>query len=239
MKSVIICITNYQSGDTIALTIESIRKFTEYPHSILIYDDKTDPALYDDLTYLRDAQARGWLTLIEGQERSGHGVCLARLLEACKSDLAMILDCDIQIKANGWLEEMVSAQEHARAAMVVDQESFPDNPISIVSPFFMIDMAQYPFIKVPEKMWDYTKRPDFIDWDVTPNAMYPTGYHVLKHCLDQGRPVIPIPDAVRKKFFHHTHISVLSLPQSGPEWEIRCGRYAVIQNELRRLRAGR
>ena len=237
MKTVAILITNYQSGDTIALCIESIRKFTSYPHDVMVYDDMTDPALYPDLTYLREAQAKGWISLTEGTSRAGHGRSLARLLESCHSDLAMILDCDIQIKAPGWLDEMVAAQEKPGAAMVVDQESFPDNPISIVSPFFMMDMAQYPFIKVSGSEWDYTKRPDFISWDETPNAMYPTGYHVLKNCLDQGRPVVPIPVSVHAKFFHHTHISVLSLPMSGPAYEIRQKRYAIIQTDLRKLRA--
>jgi GT2 family glycosyltransferase len=237
MTSVSICITNYQSGDTIALCIESIRKFTSYPHEITVYDDATNPALYDDLTYLREIRDRGWIRLIEGNANLGHGPALATLIDSCPSDLAMILDCDIQITDFGWLDEMVATQGKVNAAMVVDLESFPDNPLSIVSPFFMLDMRQYPHVKVSGEDWHYTRRPDFISMDKTPNALYPTGYHVLKNCLDQGRPVVPIPASVHRKFFHHTHISVLSVPMSGPAYAIRQKRYAVIQAELRRLRA--
>ena len=49
MKSVTICITNFQSGvDTIALCIESVRKFTAYPYEIAVIDDGSDPTLYGE-----------------------------------------------------------------------------------------------------------------------------------------------------------------------------------------------
>lgn len=235
-KSVTICVTNFQSGDTISLCIESIRKFTAYPHEIAVYDDATDPAYYDDLTYLRDVRDKGWIRLIEGRQRLNHGPALGRLLDSCQTDLAMVMDCDIQIKGPGWLEPIVAAQEASGAALIVDLESFPDNPATLKSWFFMLDLHQYPHVKAE---WHYTTRPDFVSWETTPNALYPTGYRIWENCIKQGRPVIPIPVAVHEKFRHHEHISVLSFPMEGKDYMVRQRRYAVIQGELRKLRAHR
>jgi GT2 family glycosyltransferase len=234
MQSVTICITSFQSGDTVALCIESIRKFTAYPHEIAVIDDATDPALYDDLTYLRDIRDKGWIRLVENEQRLNHGPSLSRLLDTVTTDLAMIMDCDIQIKKSGWLESMVAAQESVNAAMVTDTEAFPDNPVTLQSWFFMLDMHQYPHVKAD---WDYSTRPDFISFEKTPNALYPTGYKIWKNCLNQGRPIVPLPAHARSSYHHYTHVSVLSFPQVGPEWEVRQRRYAVIQAELRKLRA--
>jgi hypothetical protein len=158
------------------------------------------------------------------------------MLETVTDDLAMIIDNDVQIFGHGWLEEMVEVQEKNDAALVVDLQGFSDNPVTLNSWFFMLDMHQYPFIKAE---WHYTKRPDFIDWDKTPNALYPTGYRVWEKAHEQGRAVIPIPDSVRAKWRHYEHIAMLSMPQHGPEWDIRQKRYAKILAELKNLRAGR
>src|SRR5512139_1556345 len=120
MPTASILITNFNGGDTVALCIESIRKFTAYPHTIHVYDDGTwetpRPEFgmthgYDDLKYLREARDKGWIRLTEGGERKMHGACLAQLLDSCTADLAMILDNDIQVTSAGWLDEMVAAQE--------------------------------------------------------------------------------------------------------------------------------
>jgi glycosyltransferase involved in cell wall biosynthesis len=235
-KSVSICITNYQSGDTVALAIESIRKFMDYPHEIAVYDDASDTRCYDDIKYLRECRDKGWIRLVEGDKRVNHGPALARLLATCDTDLAMILDCDIQIIGSGWLEPIVKVQEKTGAAMVVDLESFPDNPSVLKSWFFMLDLKQYPFVKAG---WDYSIRPDFVSWSTTPNALYPTGYLVWKNCHDQHRPVVPLPAGTHEKFRHHTHMSVLSYPMEGENYEIRQKRYLIIQDELRKLRSGK
>lgn len=232
-KSVSICITNYQSGDAVALCIESIRKYTAYPHEIVVYDDASDLHYYNDIDYLRAVKDKGWIRLIEGRERLNHGPALACMLETCETDLAMIMDCDIQITGPCWLESIVAAQEASGAALVVDLERFPDNPVALQSWFFMLDLHQYPNIKAD---WHYTTRPDFISWQETPNALYPTGYLVWANCDKQGRSVVPIPADVHQKFKHYAHISVLSFPQTGINWEARKKRYAVIQSELRKLR---
>lgn len=241
-KTVSICITNFQSGDTIALAIESIRKFTDYPHEIIVIDDATDPTLYDDLAYLRSVRDKGWIRLIENESRQNHGPSLSRMLDTVQSDLAMIMDCDIQILAPGWLELMVAEQEKTGAAMVANLEEFPDDNIHLQSWFFMVDMAQYPFIK---DYWGYTQRTD------GKPGMRGTGYLIQERVAEQGRLITPLPAelggrppgfnssvafGVPGRWRHACHISVLSAPQAGPEWDVRQRKYAVIQAELKKLR---
>lgn len=229
-KSVEILITNFNGGDTVALCIESIRKFTAYPHEIIVYEDGSFPEYQDEVRYLRECRDKGWIRLIESPKRMMHGYGVATLLAETKADLAMIIDNDIQIKSAGWLEAMVEAQERSGAAMVADQESFPDDNVAISSWFFMLDMAQYPNVA---DVWDYTCKvegqPDL--------GFRPTGWRIWKKIQDQRRRIEPLPAAVKQKFFHHTHIGVLSYPMSGPNWDVRVQRYAFIQSELRRLRA--
>lgn len=225
MKSIDILITNHNSGDTIALCIESIRKYTDYPHNIIVHDDATDPKEYDDLTYLRKAHEKSWIRLIEGNPRIMHGKSIARLLDETKTDLGMVMDCDIQIKGSGWLENMIKTQESTGACLVGDMESFIDGNVAFSSWFFMLDMKQYPHVKAE---WCYTPRED--------GGLRPTGWQIWKKIIDQGRVIAPLPANVKEKFYHHTHISVLSLPKEGPNYEIWRNRYSVIQAELQRLR---
>ena len=228
-KTVSILITNHNAADTIALCVESIRRYTQYPHSIIVYDDATDPEQYDDLVYLREAHEKGWIRLIEGNPRIMHGKAVARLLDEAKADLAMVMDCDIQVKGTGWLEDMVKAQESTDACLVADMESFADGDdlqCAFSSWFFMLDLKQYPHVKAE---WCYTPRED--------GGIRPTGWQIWKKIHDQGRVITPLPKSVKERFYHHTHISVLSLPKEGPNYEIWKQRYSVIQSELRELRA--
>jgi glycosyltransferase involved in cell wall biosynthesis len=245
MKSVTICITSFQSGDAVALCIESVRKFTAYPHEIAVIDDASDPVLYaGDLDYLRSCRDKGWIRLIENETRRNHGPSLSRLLDTVTTDLAMVIDCDVQILSGGWLEAMVAEQERTGAAMVANLEAFPDDNTAMQSWFFMLDMAQYPHVKDD---WDYTYRTDGKD------GMRATGYKVMEHIWAQGRIIAPLPaelggrpPAMDKgasfghagRWRHYCHVSVLSAPQSGPNWDVRRARYAVIQSELAKLRAG-
>lgn len=235
MKSVTVCITNYQSGEAVQLAIESVRRYTSRPFSISVYDDASDPVHYgDELTYLRDARDKGWIRLIEGAKRIGHNGALPALLDSVTDDLAMVIDCDIQITGPGWLDEMIECQESKSAAIIVDLESFPDNPAVIDSWFFMLDMKQYPEF---EATWEYTQRPDFVSWEQTPDALYATGFRVWERAVTQGRVIVPVPVSVRHKFRHFGHVSVLSWPPDCPEFAVRTGRMAVIGAELAKLRA--
>jgi len=228
MKSVDILITNHNSGDTIALCIESIRKFTDYPHGIIVYDDATDPAQYDDLTYLREAQRKGWIRLIEGERRIMHGKSIAALLGETKADFAMILDCDIEINRPWWLGEMIRLQEETGACLIADIENLANGNVNISSWFFMLDMAQYPAIA---DEWCYTPMEGGGPADIRP-----TGYRIWQNIVSQNRSIVLIPAVVKKCFYHHVHMSVLSLPKEGPNYAIWLKRYAIIQAQLSRLR---
>lgn len=240
MKSVEILLTNFNGGETIALCIESIRKFTAYPHTIHVYDDGTwetprpEEGMtegYKDLEYLRSIRDKGWIRLTEGGKRKMHGACVNELMDACTADLAMLIDNDVQIVAPGWLEEMVAHQEKTNSALITRTEYFPqDDNTCIQSWWVMVDMHQYPLIRDD---WDYRKRDD------GQGDFRATGYFIWKNTLDKGLVWTPTPPSVERKWRHYEHIAVLSAPQKGPEWEVRRKRYAIIQSELRRLRSGR
>ena len=238
MKSVEILLTNFNGGDTIALCIESIRKFTAYPHTIHVYDDGTwetprpDQGMtvgYDDLKYLRAARDKGWIKLTEGGTRKMHGSCVNELMDACTADLAMLMDNDVQILAPGWLEEMAEYQAKHDAALITNIEHFPqDDNDCINSWFVMVDMSKYPLIRDD---WEYRKRED------GKGDYRATGYFIYKNVLDKGLFWKPTPPTVERKWRHYCHIAVLSAPQAGGNWAVRQQRYALIQAELRRLRA--
>jgi len=228
MKSVSILITNHNAGDTVALCIESIRKYTEYPHTIIVHDDATNSKEYDDLTYLRAVRDKGWIRLIESNPRIMHGESITKLLASATSDLAVILDCDIQITGSRWLRDMVEAQVATGACIVADMKSLADDDdleVEFPSWFSMMDLKQYPHV---EAEWSYLPKGD--------GGYRMTGWQIWKKAHDQNRTVTPLPESVRERFCHHTHISVLSLPKEGPNYAIWLSRYAVIQAELSRLR---
>lgn len=106
-KSCSVLISNRNSHEAIQLCVESVKHYTKYPdYQIIVYDDCSDNGA--DLPYLREKQKQGWLKLIENKEHRGHGGALNILVnEICKTDLAMIMDCDIQVLRSGWLTDMV------------------------------------------------------------------------------------------------------------------------------------
>lgn len=244
MKSVTICITNFQSGDAVALCIESIRKYTAYPHEIAVVDDNSDIDLYgEEMDYLRECESKGWIRLMENGRRLQHGPSLGGLLETVTTDLAMIIDCDVQILAPNWLEEMVEEHDRTEAAFIANLEDFSDDNTTLQSWFFMIDMKQYPFIK---DEWGYTARED------GKPGMRGTGYRLQRNIEQQGRRIVPLPASLGGRprsldvgasfghpgrWHHACHISVLSFPQEGKNWEARQARYAKIQADLARLRS--
>jgi glycosyltransferase involved in cell wall biosynthesis len=118
-------ISNYNSFEAIQLCIESIRAKTDYPnYQIIVHDDESSNNV--DIKYLEEAEAKGWIQLIRGNNRKRwgndfesfsplghpapywHGCALNVLInESCHTDLAMLLDCDIFIKESDWLSRMV------------------------------------------------------------------------------------------------------------------------------------
>ena len=121
MKSVSICIPNYNSFEAVQLCIESIRKHTAYPHNIIVYNDRCINGV--DSEYLRGCLEKGWIDeLYEGDVQQTHGGSLNILInEKCKTDYAAIIDCDIVIRADGWLEDLIAeAEKDPEIIAVVD-----------------------------------------------------------------------------------------------------------------------
>ncbi len=103
-----ILVTNRNSREAIQLCVESVRAYTPVgTYNLIVYDDCSDNGM--DLPYLRAAQDKGWLRLIEGQVRALHGGALNVLLhEISTADYAVLLDCDIEIKRGGWLAALLA-----------------------------------------------------------------------------------------------------------------------------------
>jgi len=108
MNPVSILISNRDSYEAIQLTVESVRKYTDYPHKIIVFDDRSINKI--DIEYLEDAQRKGQLDLYrnEGPHPITHGGSLNRLVnEICDTDYAVIMDCDVMIKQKGWLNDFM------------------------------------------------------------------------------------------------------------------------------------
>jgi glycosyltransferase involved in cell wall biosynthesis len=121
MKTVSILIPNYNSFEAIQLCIESIRKHTHYPYKIIVYNDKCINGV--DSVYLKDCLEKGWIhELYASNVQQTHGGSLNILInEKCKADYAAIIDCDIWIKQDGWLEGLINeAEKDPMTLAVVD-----------------------------------------------------------------------------------------------------------------------
>jgi|GEM_PF-1566354 len=121
MKTASILIPNYNSFEAIQLCIESIRKHTQYPYKIIVYNDRCINSV--DAIYLKDCLEKGWIhELYSGDVQQTHGGSLNILInEKCKTDYAAIIDCDIWIKEDGWLEDLINeAEKNPMTLAVVD-----------------------------------------------------------------------------------------------------------------------
>lgn len=122
MKTVTIAIPNYNSFEAIQLCIESIRRHTNYPdYRIIVYNDRCINKI--DAEYLYDCLKKGWIQeLYEGDVQQTHGGSLNILInEKCQTDYAAIIDCDIVIRQDGWLEDLINeAEKHPKILAVVD-----------------------------------------------------------------------------------------------------------------------
>ena len=124
MKKVAILISNLNSYEAIQLCIESVRKYTMHPYQMIVYDSGSYNKC--DLEYLRKTRRDGWIELIESQENKTHGDALNFLLnERCKDDFdyAAVLDDDIFIKEEGWLEDMLGEVEKEGVLAAADYGS--------------------------------------------------------------------------------------------------------------------
>jgi hypothetical protein len=269
MKSCSILISNFNSFESIQLVVESVRKYTTYPHKIVVFNDGCTNG-FDDL-YLRECRDKGWLELHESSlsevplgEGLTHGGVLNHLInDICDTDLAAILDCDTQVKAAGWLEDMIECVEADPQILAVADMGEPRlSSYGYYVPGFyrlwfgLLNMEAYRDGMQVDWMHERTTR------DHEP-------YKNMFHCLDgvsrparfndnlvdvdpgsklwvkihydnpKGYKTVPLPDSVKNKFWHYGHISMISIPHptfSESAKETRTLRMATIHEELNKLR---
>jgi len=180
-----------------------------------------------DLEYLRDKADKAWINLIEGDSRLNHGGALTQLLNNCNTDLAMILDNDIQILGSGWLEEMVSlVQDNILAVWTIEYNyksyelSFPD---WIQTWFFMLNMQIYRDgmeIDWNRAYEDKNKEPfkslmrDDERLGRSDLIALPPGTKLLlkiKYDNPKGYKIIsPTPKYIKDKYVHYAHVSSIA-----------------------------
>jgi len=110
-SKVTICVVNYRTLDFTRLCLRSIRKFTHYPHEIIVVDNDSKD---ESLEYLRSLD---WIKLIERKgcdDNSGgmaHGNALDAAFEECQTELFMSMHSDTFVLHDGWLGELMSCFE--------------------------------------------------------------------------------------------------------------------------------
>ncbi len=104
-----ICVVNYRTLALTRLCLRSIRKFTRYPHKVLVVDNDSQDASVD---YLRGLT---WIHLLERRpdppDRSpefSHGAALDLGLENCHTEFFVSLHSDTVVLRANWLRNMIA-----------------------------------------------------------------------------------------------------------------------------------
>jgi len=105
---VTICIVNYKTLELTRLCLRSLRKYTHYPHRVMVVDNDSQDASAD---YLKSLQ---WIQLVERKDKTtdatggyAHAAALDMGLELCKTPYFMSLHSDTRIHWDGWLNEFM------------------------------------------------------------------------------------------------------------------------------------
>ena len=108
-----ICIVQYKTLDFTRLCLRSIRKFTSYPHQVLVIDNDSND---ESLEYLRGLK---WIKLIErkpkpDEPRGGysHAAALDLGLANCNTEYFVSLHSDVFVKQSGWLGDLINYFEN-------------------------------------------------------------------------------------------------------------------------------
>ncbi len=110
-NKVTLCIVNYKTEELTRLCLRSIRKFTRYPHEVVVVDNNSGDKSLD---YLRSLS---WIRLIERPGvsfKSGsmaQGTALDLGLESCTTQYFLAMHSDTFIHKKGWLEWQVKQME--------------------------------------------------------------------------------------------------------------------------------
>jgi glycosyltransferase involved in cell wall biosynthesis len=234
VKTLSILISNYNSYEAIQLCLESVQKYTSRPHQIIVYDDASTNKV--DRIYLAKQEKESGIKVILGEHRLNHGGAINMLLSRCKTDLAVILDNDVEILADGWLDE-VEKSVNDKTLCVCGIESNYQSGVPSLSDwmqtwFIVLNMAAY-------------RDGMEVDWRRAQEngIMLPVGARLwLKAKNDNPKfyEFIPnLPKLTTFKFYHFAHVSCIATydPSDTPEFiEARRQKMEEVSTALRRLR---
>jgi len=262
MKSCSILISNYNSFEAIQLCIESVKKYTKYPHKIIVFDDASINEI--DLEYLREAKKKGMIhELIEGQKQRTHGGSLNILInENCETDYAAILDCDVQIKDYNWLQDLMDlASRDPKILAICDfkHEGITDDGYRTGIYLFwfgLLNMTAYRDDMQVNWMLSKENRneePYKSLFSFLTGIPKPAGFNEnlaindpgsklwvkMRYDNPKGYKVVNVPAEIFAKYHHYGHISMISIPHPNHSAQVNINRetkFAQIKNELARLR---
>jgi glycosyltransferase involved in cell wall biosynthesis len=103
-----ICVVNYKTLDLTRLCLRSLRKFTNYPHDIIVVDNDSDD---QSLKYLKSIPYIRLLERKNTNDPSGgyaHSAALDLGLAECKTEYFISLHSDVFIRKQGWLGDLIS-----------------------------------------------------------------------------------------------------------------------------------
>ena len=263
VEQVPILISNYNSGDAIELCVESIRRHTLGGlYKLIVFNDMNKNGR--DMAYLSDCAKLGWLEYHQAVEHLGHGEVLNRLFKlAGETSRAVLLDCDIQIKGDGWLDEGLSllgpsilAICDERPQYVIGAEGYCPgfyrawfaffntdayrDGMSVDWNFSYEDASQQPYADMFSGFASYPKPPGF---DPRRVCLDPGSKLWMKVHYDnpRGYQVMGIPSSLRAKFRHFSHVAYFyDVPDDHDDYTRRNKQTILteIRGELERLRHG-
>lgn len=234
MRACTILIPNYNSFEAIQLCIESIQRNTEYPHKIIVYDDASTNKV--DREYLTSLKRKKQIETILGKKRLNHGGAINKLLARCKTDLAMILDNDIQILEKGWLEEIANLVGSKDLCLCGIEHNYKSAQPSLS------DWMQTWFILLNMKAYRDGME---VDWSRCHESgiMLPVGAKLWLKARDDNprgyRFLYPVPQSIKAKFHHFGHVSCIATESPADEdWLIKARRQKLgeVKSALNKLR---
>ena len=262
MKTCSILIPSMNAFEAVQLAVESIHKFTRYPGlQIIVYDDASENDV--DLPYLREARDKGLITqLIEGRQHVSHGGALNILLnQVCETDLAVVMDCDVQIKTTSWIEPLIGMINKPDILGVCDFRHEAIRFGCYTAGFYkmwfgLLNMAAYrDGMQVDWRYGEATREayPFNQMFTCLDGIVKPPGFNENLVKMDPGSKLwvkirydnpkryrmLFLPKWMNGKFHHYGHISMSSIPQPQHSDQVRINRevrFAQIKEELRRLR---
>lgn len=108
MRACSILISSWWSHDALEMTIESILERTAYDNYKIVVCDSSAPDSRER-AYLRRNRDGGYIELIEHDAGMlKHGEAINRLLQYCSTELACLLDSDVEILSGDWLSMLVN-----------------------------------------------------------------------------------------------------------------------------------